>query len=66
MDGAIDKIVEVVYDMPALSEPGIERLPVDGVEQAIAGVTTGPFDTARWPNVFHRVLRCPAGGGTSR
>ena len=53
----LDKIVEVVWDMPAIPQPALDRLLLDGLEQATAGVATGPFDAARWPDLFYRVLR---------
>jgi predicted KAP-like P-loop ATPase len=53
----LGKIVEVVYDMPAISQPQIERLLLEGIDQVITGVTTGPFDEDRWPDVFSRILR---------
>jgi hypothetical protein len=53
----LDKIVEVVYDMPAVSQPGLQRLLLDGIQQAVDGIATGPMDEARWPEVFSRVLR---------
>jgi hypothetical protein len=53
----LDKIVEVAWDMPAISQPALDQLLLEGLEQAIAGVTVGPFDAGRWPDLYYRVLR---------
>lgn len=53
----LDKIVEVVWDMPAIPQPALDRLLLEGLEQATTGVSVGPFDTSRWPDLFYSVLR---------
>jgi hypothetical protein len=53
----LDKIVEVAWDMPAIPQPALDRLLLEGLEQATTGVAVGPFDASRWPDLFDRVLR---------
>ena len=53
----LDKIVEVAWDMPAIPQPALDRLLLEGLEQVTTGVAVGPFDARRWPDLFYRVLR---------
>ena len=53
----LDKIVEVAFDMPLTSQPALERILLEGLDQATSGVTTGPLDADRAGEVFARVLR---------
>ncbi|MHB1873929.1 MAG: P-loop NTPase fold protein [Streptosporangiaceae bacterium] len=53
----LDKIVEVGFDLPTISQPALEALLLGGIEEATGEVKTGPFDQRRWPDVFYRVIR---------
>lgn len=52
----LDKIVELSFDLPATSQHALGELLTEGLEQAISGIPTGPFDVARWQDVAARVL----------
>jgi hypothetical protein len=53
----LEKIVEVIYDLPPVSPPALETVLVDGLSSATASLTTGPFDAERWPDVFYLAVR---------
>lgn len=52
----LDKIVELSFDLPATSRHALWRLFTEGLEHALTGIPTGPFDGARWQDVATRVL----------
>lgn len=52
----LDKIVELSFDLPATSPHALGNLLIEGIDQAISGVQTGPFDPGRWQDVAARVL----------
>jgi hypothetical protein len=51
------RIVEVSYDVPPVPKHGLDRILTEGLQDLILHTPTGPLDTARWAEVFHRVLR---------
>jgi len=53
----LEKIVEVIYDLPPVPPPALDRVLVDGLNSMTASLTTGPFDAERWPDVFYQVVR---------
>jgi len=52
----LDKIVELSFDLPATSQHALGDLLLKGLDQAISGIETGPFDPALWADVLVRVL----------
>jgi KAP family P-loop domain len=52
----LDKIVELSFDLPATSPQALGNLLIEGIDQAISGIQTGPFDPGRWQDVAARVL----------
>jgi hypothetical protein len=52
----LDKIVELSFDLPATSPHALGNLLIEGLQQAISGIQTGPFDPGRWQDVAARVL----------
>jgi len=52
----LDKIVELSFDLPATSPHALGNLLIEGLEQAISGIETGPFDPGRCQDVAARVL----------
>lgn len=53
----LDKIVELSFDLPATSQPALEDLLLKGLDQAISGIETGPFDPVLWADLLVHVLR---------
>lgn len=52
----LSKIVEIPYDLPATPGHALQKMILEGIEEAISGMQLGPFDRSRWPAVFHGVL----------
>jgi hypothetical protein len=52
----LDKIVELPFDLPATSPHALRDLLFEGIDQALTGIATGPFDQARWQDVYTSVL----------
>jgi len=52
----LDKIVELSFDLPATSPHALGNLLIEGLDQAISGIQTGPFDPGRGQDVAARVL----------
>jgi hypothetical protein len=52
----LDKIVELPFDLPATSPHALETLLLSGIDQALTGIAIGPFDQARWQDVYTSVL----------
>jgi hypothetical protein len=52
----LDKIVELSFDLPATSAHELGNLLIEGIDQAISGIRTGPFDPGLWQDVAARVL----------
>ena len=52
----LDKIVELSFDLPATSPQALGNLLIEGIDQAISGIQTGPFNSGRWQDVAARVL----------
>jgi KAP family P-loop domain len=52
----LDKIVELSFDLPATSRHALGNLLIEGLDQVISGIETGPFDAGRWPDVLARVI----------
>jgi hypothetical protein len=52
----LDKIVELSFDLPTTSPHALGNLLIEGLDQAISGIQTGPFDPGRWQDVVGRVL----------
>lgn len=53
----LEKIVQVTYDVPLAREEDLTALFVNGLEPVLEGVTTGPFVTEDWQNLFAFVIR---------
>jgi KAP family P-loop domain len=53
----LEKIVQVTYNVPPVPEAALSRILVEGLDEAIKQVNTGPFDEALWIDVFHRAVR---------
>jgi hypothetical protein len=51
------RIVEVSYDVPPVPQYALGRILTEGLQDLILQTPTGRLDTARWAEVFHRVLR---------
>jgi predicted KAP-like P-loop ATPase len=52
----LDKIVELSFDLPATSPHALGNLLIEGIDQAVSGIQTGPFDAGRWQDVAARIL----------
>jgi predicted KAP-like P-loop ATPase len=52
----LDKIIELSFDLPATSPHTLGNLLIEGLDQAISGAQTGPFDPSRWQDVYARVV----------
>lgn len=52
----LDKIVELSFDLPATSQSALGDLLVQGLQQAVSGIETGPFDESLWADVLACVL----------
>jgi hypothetical protein len=52
----LDKIVELSFDLPTTSPYALWNLLIEGIDQAISGIRTGPFDPDRWQDVAARIL----------
>jgi hypothetical protein len=52
----LDKIVELSFDLPATSPHALGNLLIEGLDQAISGIQTGPFEQGRGQDVAARVL----------
>jgi KAP family P-loop domain len=53
----LDKIVELSFDLPDTSRPALGDVLLEGLDQAVSGIETGPLDQARLADVLSRVLR---------
>jgi hypothetical protein len=54
----LEKILQVAIDLPAVPENVLSGQILSGVDSAIAKIENpGPFDEARWPDVFVDVIR---------
>lgn len=52
----LDKIVELSFDLSATSPHALGNLLIEGLDQAISGIQTGPFVPGRGQDVVARVL----------
>lgn len=52
----LEKIVQVIHDVPMVREPSVKEVFVDGLQQLVGGLPSGPFDSEDWQNVFHFVV----------
>ncbi len=53
----LEKIVQVVHDVPAIREVDLSSALVDEINRVIGQSPTGPFDEHEFWNVFHTVIR---------
>jgi hypothetical protein len=53
----LEKIVQVVHDVPAIGEVDLSRALVEEINRVIGESHTGPFDEHEFWNVFHTVIR---------
>ena len=54
----LEKIVQVVYDLPAIPEAVLGRQVAEAIDEALAGMEVeGPFNPDRWPDAFLDVIR---------
>jgi hypothetical protein len=53
----LEKIVQVVHDVPAIREVDLSRALVEEINRVIGESPTGPFDEHEFWNVFHTVIR---------
>ncbi len=53
----LEKIVQVVHDIPAIREVDLSRVLVEEVNRIIGQAPTGPFDEHEFWNVFHTVIK---------
>ncbi len=53
----LEKIVQVVHDVPAIRELDLNRALVEEINRVIGQAPTGPFDEHEFWNVFHTVIR---------
>jgi predicted KAP-like P-loop ATPase len=53
----LEKIVQVVHDIPAIREVDLSRVLVEEINQIIGQAPTGPFDEHEFWNVFHTIIR---------
>lgn len=53
----LEKIVQVVHDVPAIRELDLDRALVEEINRVIGQAPTGPFDEHEFWNVFHTVIR---------
>jgi hypothetical protein len=53
----LEKIVQVVHDVPAIREVDLSRVLVEEINRIIEQAPTGPFDEHEFWNVFHTVIR---------
>ncbi|MGX5397031.1 KAP family P-loop NTPase fold protein [Streptomyces anulatus] len=61
-DGAIEgsayleKIVKISMEVPPLPTQALSPVIAQGLDEAIEGINTGPFDEARWPDMFLQLI----------
>ncbi|CAN5846007.1 hypothetical protein BH23ACT11_BH23ACT11_14560 [soil metagenome] len=53
----LEKIVQVVHDVPAVREVDLSRGLIEEINRVIGESPTGPFDEHEFWNVFHSVIR---------
>jgi predicted KAP-like P-loop ATPase len=53
----LEKIVQVVHDVPAIREVDLNRTLVEEINRIIGQSPTGPFDEHEFWNVFHTIIR---------
>lgn len=54
----LEKILQVVIDLPAVPQETLGRQVLEAIDSALAGIESpGPFDTEAWPDVFAEVIR---------
>ena len=53
----LEKIVQVVYNVPPPASDDLSTLVLQALDQIIDGVETGPFDSAVWGNYYQFVVR---------
>lgn len=53
----LEKIVQVVHDVPAIRELDLSSALVEEIKRIIGQAPTGPFDEHEFWNVFHTVIR---------
>jgi len=53
----LEKIVQVVHDVPAIREVDLSRTLVEEINRIIGQAPTGPFDEPEFWNVFHTIIR---------
>lgn len=53
----LEKIVQVIYDVPMPREIDVSAMFVNSLETLLRGVTIGPFTRTRWDDIFVRIIR---------
>lgn len=53
----LEKIVQVTHDVPAPRQPDVAAMFSEGLATIVGSLTTGPFDTEDWQNIFTFVIR---------
>jgi predicted KAP-like P-loop ATPase len=53
----LEKIVQVTHDVPAARQPDVAAIFLDGLEQLVKVVPTGPLNRGDWQNIFTFVVR---------
>jgi predicted KAP-like P-loop ATPase len=53
----LEKIVQVVHDVPAIREVDLSRVLIEEINRIIGEATTGPFDEHEFWNIFHTIIR---------
>ena len=53
----LEKIIQVVHDVPVSRELDVARLLLSGLQQVTQDVRHGPFDPYEWQNVLNLVMR---------
>jgi hypothetical protein len=52
----LDKIIELSFDLPATSQSTLGGMLLQGLQEAVSGIETGPFDQNLWADVLTYVL----------
>lgn len=53
----LEKIVQVTHGVPAARQPDVTGIFLNGLEQLVGKVPTGPLDAGDWQNIFTFVVR---------
>ena len=53
----LEKIVQVTHDVPSARQPDVAAIFLDGLDQLVKVVPTGPLNRGDWQNIFTFVVR---------